>query len=1230
MAKKRSITEAILSFLPRNIDLSKEVDYFNSTLLFVDISGFTSMSEKLANLGREGSEEVNRIINNFFSPLIQIVYKYNGDILHFAGDAFLSHFKGDDEKATENGMLAAIEIIGFAEKNSSVKTKMGTFNLKLHIALNKGKVFYIDLKNRYFFCGNTVNELMKLVDLASSGEIVVSESVKKDIKNARFKEIKGAYKYINGDLKIKEHTERNLFPTQDIPEDKIKCLIPDWLLKRIKIKPEFDYKDGEHRKITFVFLHFSGIPYDSDKDKSVRLLRKFNRILKLTADKYDGWVNRLDVYKDSERAFIIFGFPIAYEDQEERALLFINEIINNSDIKDIKIRAGVNSGFVFISPVGNEIRREYTIIGDAVNLCARIASSADIGNVFITEEIYNRTYDLFEYESIGAKEYKGKKDKIPIFALLTKKKIEHKKTNRWISESEKLVNRKKEIEKIKELINLSYASKGQIIRIVGEPGIGKSRLTEEMIKISEEKGFSIFVGNCVSYGSSFSYHPFINILNELFGISLNDPVESKKEKIAKKCEKVNKELVEWLPLIGEIMGIKFDETKLIKYIDAKTKKQRINEIIFELVRFESNVKPINIIIEDMHWADSGSIDVINYIGRNIENEKILLTLVYRPIERIEEFMEKEWSHEFILKELSGEEISELITNLLYIKNIPEDLWKTIVEKSQGNPFYVEELIKSLIEQGVIIEEKEGWSFNKETKEIKLPDTLESLILSRIDRLAFQDKNILQICSVFGKEFDEFLIMGLIDNKNELNRSIQNLQRLDLLKKETKTGEVKYYFKHILTREVTYNTISYARREELHKKTALYIEKEMQERKDEFLHLLSYHFYMGKDYEKSLIYSVLAGERAKKIYANKEAIEFFTRAIESYERLNDIDKKEKKELYIKALEGLGDVEHLIAKYDESIKRYEKIKDICVDDIEKIHNATYQIVLNIILGKDDIDNAKKIIKELLLEIDRIKEKDLFLKSLNILGVIERRRGNYDDALKYLREGLELSKELNDKEKTCVFQSNIAHIAYNRGDYDTAIEMFNKSLELVDREDMIRLGQIYSNLGLIYQYKKELDKALEYYNLCLKMCEKIGYRKLYAHTLGDIAVIYKEKKDYNTALEYLNMALSILKNIDALRDTGIVISLIGTVYFSLGEFEKSLEYINNSLSIYNKLGDKRLIATSYQKIGEIYIKLKRFKDAYEFLKKSEEIFEKIKNKPELEKTRELLKEIEKQDLK
>jgi class 3 adenylate cyclase len=899
---------SISSFIPQKIAYSKvleeEVPPFekmDATLFYGDISGFTAMSEKLSKLGKEGSEEVTRIINHFFKSLIKIILYWGGDIYRFGGDAIIAIFTEDTWKNPKEvrALEAAKRTVDFVKKQEKIETKKGSFRIKVHCALASGEIFFKDLENDFFIGGKLANQLVSIGEEAKAGEIVVNRGVQKMAKE-EFKPLgKGIWKWNKKKSKpLKPATIRDIFRIvkgkEEAGIDATTPYINEWVKERIDMKPTFDPKDGEHRKVTSVFLHFSGFPYGTQPKKAAKNLKGFYDIMRETNEKYGGYLNKLDISSEGERAVVVFGFPVALEDDERRGALFAYDLINNPFIKSkgIDLRIGINTGFVFAGPVGSDLRREYTVMGDSVNLTARIASSAKKNEILVSESVFNKVFGFFDCSSIAQKEFKGKKEEVRLYKLLKKKMVEKSLLSKWLSESEKIVGRGNELGKFKEKINLVRKGKGQIFAISGEAGIGKSRLTQEFIKELKKSRFTIYEGDCISYGSAFSYHPWVDVLTDFFGILPSDSIKERKRKIKKSMTGVDSKLSEWLPIIGEIMGVSFPETSLTKFLDAKIKKQRVFDITFDLMKHSAKKKPISVIIEDLHWSDTASMELVNYIGRNIKSRPFLLVLVYRPIERKEEFMEKDFTTQVSLKELSEQNSLQLVKNLLNIKNIPPAFKKLILDKSQGNPFYIEELVKSLIEQGYVIEEKGKWKFTGDIKKLQLPDTVEAVILSRIDRLDLQERDVLQVASVVGREFDDFLIRGIYPELSLLQKSLQNLNRLDLIKRQKGKKQIRYFFKHILTREVAYESLSYARRRDLHKKTGVFIEEELKERRDEFLGLLSYHFYEGKDFDKSLLYSVEAGEKAKRVYANEEAIEFFTRAIDSYEQLEKLEGKSK--------------------------------------------------------------------------------------------------------------------------------------------------------------------------------------------------------------------------------------------------------------------------------------------------------------------------------------------------
>ncbi len=896
---------SLKSFLPSNLVenklalYSKKIEKISGSFFFADIAGFTPLSERLSKIGRKGAEEVTRIVSNFFGPLLEIIFKWDGILYRFGGDALLAFFPENNVPFELRSAFAAKECLAFVQERGNIRIpEAGQFKIGMHIALIKGKTFFYDLENEFTLVGKVCNKAIRVGSIAKKGEILVTKNMQETLKTfATLKEKKDRiYKLIDIKEKHYPYLPSKAGQTPDSQPRALENLLqsikavkpyfPSWLFEKITLKPYFDPKDGEHRKLTIIFLNFSGISYDKNPAKGYEKIKKFYTKVREITEKYGGYINKIDIDKEGNRILILLGYPYAMEDDERRACLFVDELFKSQDIRklNIKIRAGIHSGNVYAGPVGSEIRREWTVMGDNVNISARLASCAKNNEVLVSEPVQNKNVTFFDFKKLKPIRLKGKKKLLTLYRLKSKKIVERLKIKKWLSESTIMVGRDEEMRNIDKIVGKVLNKKGQIVGITGEAGMGKSRLVREIVNLLQKKNFKILIGGCESFGSSFSYHPWVDVLTEIFGILPMDSLKQRENKIKTYMTKVSAKMKEWFPIIGEIMGVPFPETSLTKFLDAKLRKQRVFDLTFDFIKYEMKKNPVCVILEDLHWSDTASMELVNYIGRNIGDKPILLIFVFRPLKKKEEFMEKPFYREFLLKELSSNNTILLVENLLSIKKLPEEFKKLIISKSQGNPFYVEEIVKSLIERGFIKEEKGKWKFKGDLKKITLPDTVEGVILSRIDSLDWTTKEVMQFASVLGRDFDEFLIMGIYPNKEILGDSLKNLSLLDLIRIEKAKGQVKYFFKHVLTQEVAYGTLSFAKRKEIHETTGKFIEENLKDRKEEFLGLLSHHYYYAENYDKSLLYSVEAGERAKKVYANYSAIEFFTRAIESYEKM----------------------------------------------------------------------------------------------------------------------------------------------------------------------------------------------------------------------------------------------------------------------------------------------------------------------------------------------------------
>jgi len=898
----QTIYRAMLSYLPsgviRHRDGLAAGKRIEQTLVMADVTGFTSMSEKLSRIGKEGAEELTNIINSYFSPLIKIVIKYGGDVVSFSGDAFTAGFEPTAGAAAHQlrALAAVKEMQDLVRNFSEVKVSAGTFPLNLHLVLHTGPVTLCRIggfqgKYQYLVTGQTTQRAAEIEEHSGAGEALVSQEfldqARKHLKSEPLPEIQAhRLTSIEADIPSPE------LPPPDLPQDLAAALeemdylvsyLSPWLLDKILSDPQGGGFAGEHRRVVSLFLDLQGLDFDQDPQAASKM-QNYLQVLQQTMGKYDGVINKVDFSRQGPRFLLLFGAPLAHENDEERALLCALELLGHEEFRfgGLKQRFGVNSGFVFAGTIGTAQRREYTVMGDEVNLAARIMSSADAGQLLISAAVNRKAGKKFDTKLLGERMFKGKSYPVAVYQTLGRKREDEDIFAKWVSESKAMVGREKEKEILSQVVEKALSGKGQVVSIIGEPGIGKSRLSRELIHHWLERGYTVFGGNCQSYGAAISYLPWAELLKGYLGIKEHDSLEEREAKIRRMLEIIDPQLAEWACLIGEVVGVPMAETDLTKSLDAKLRQQRLFDLVLDILSWGSQQEPLMLILEDLHWADNASLGLLNYVARNIGEKPILLTLVYRPIETKQEFASKEYHTALELKELSQEESQQLIHNLLAMEGMPAELEEMILKKSQGNPFFVEEVVKSLIEQGVIIQQEGRWKVAvSDVRSVNIPDTIQGVIMSRVDRLSPTAKDVLQVASVIGREFEYPVLAAVYPKKMDLLPILTDLHRFDLVLSEK---ENYYYFKHILTQEVAYESLPYNRRRELHNQIGDYLEEAYGQKIEEVMPLLAHHYYYAQNWEPAFFYSVEAGDNARKVYANQEALAHYDRALEVFDKM----------------------------------------------------------------------------------------------------------------------------------------------------------------------------------------------------------------------------------------------------------------------------------------------------------------------------------------------------------
>lgn len=657
---------------------------------------------------------------------------------------------------------------------------------------------------------------------------------------------------------------------------------------------------GERKWVTVMFADLVGFTRlaEAMDPEYVRDLMNacFNHLVPVI-NKFAGTVDKFI----GDEIMALFGAPKAHENDAERALRAALEMqaqlknFNRSYQLSLNIHFGINTGLVIAGYIGSCHRQEYSVMGDAVNLAAHLAHWAQGGEILVGPDTFRQTLHIFNFRELGPLRLKGKSEPVLAYKLLGLRPkpvawrgIEARGIN------SPLVGRDREINMLSNCLENLSAGKGGVVAILGEAGLGKSRLVAEMRRKFSADDFYFLEGRALSFSQGISYSPFLEIIQADAGIGHNDPEEERWLKLEKRGQELFPEdSIEILPYLATLLNLKIPElySERVKYLDAETIGRQVFRAIKLYFGQLARRQPLVLIFEDLHWADQSSALLLEHLLPLTKEVPLLIWGVGRPeagspalnLRRVGIQNYPEYYQEIILYPLSPKESAQLLHNLLQVDNFFPSLAKEILDKAEGNPFFLEEIIRALIDLGVFARDKVTgkWRTIAKAEATLIPDTLQGVIMARVDALSADLKELLKLASVIGRIFFYRVLQALAGNNYDLGPKLQELQNLEIVRERKRIPEWEFAFKHVLVQEAIYQSILIHKRREIHYQVGKCMEALFADRLEEFYGLLAFHFSQAQRWEIARDYLLKAGDQAGKMAADAEALEHYRRALQAH-------------------------------------------------------------------------------------------------------------------------------------------------------------------------------------------------------------------------------------------------------------------------------------------------------------------------------------------------------------
>ena len=1021
--------------------------------------------------------------------------------------------------------------------------------------------------------------------------------------------------------------------------------------------------EGERKQVTVLFADLKGsmeLLADADPEDARKRLDPVLELMMEAVHRYEGTVNQ--VMGDGIMA--LFGAPIGHEDHAVRACYsalrmqrrvnaYADEIQRGGGTP-VQIRVGLNSGEVVVRSIGSDLHMDYTAIGQTTHLAARMEQMAKPGSALITGETLKLVEGYVQVRPLGAVTVKGLETPTPVYELTGAVPARSRFQASVARGLSRFVGREREMQQLAQALERAAAGHGQAVAVVGEAGVGKSRLVWEFTRSHSTQGWLLVESGSVSYGKATPYLPVIELLKAYCKIQERDDQREIRERVAGKLLILDRALEPHLTPLLALLDVPVDD-KEWNAIDPSQRRQRTLDAVKRLLLRESQVQPLLLVFEDLHWIDSETQSLLDGFIESLPTARVLLLVNYRPEYR-HGWGGKTYYRQLRIDPLPPESAEELLLALLGSDASLPPLKRLLIAQTEGNPFFLEESVRTLIETQALSGERGAYRLLKPVEGLEIPASAKAILAARIDRLAPEDKRLLQAASVIGNDVPFTLLQAVTDqDEDRLRRGLGQLQAGEFLYETRLFPDLEYTFKHALTHDVSYQSLLHDRRRDLHRRITQAIEQLAPERLTERVERLAHHAFHGEVWDKAVGYLRQAGLKAFARSANREAVAYFEQALAALSHLPetratieqgiDLRFDLRSSLFAlwdlkKALGYIREAEQLARKIDDQhrlarafvytghqflvsgdAKEARALSQNALAIAESLGDLPLKVVANLYCGAScipigNLGQAKDYLERTLqLLPDKLRHERLGLHAYpavlvgHYLPWALSELGEFEAAIARGRDAIRVGETVDHAYSIATANWGLAYVYVQRGELDAAVRLLERTIALCRDLNIPILLQISVELhGIAIARAGQVTQGIS----ILREAERSGKEADWLGHYHTLAVLwlseaYARDRQYPEAMQAASRALGLARQSHHLTFEGWALRLLGEIALlsEPSEFATAEDNLRQALALGEKLGMRPLAARCHANLAKLCARTDRGTEAEERFRTAAEMF-------------------------